>query len=102
MKILAFSDWRTQKISLPIQFLRNLEEKPNIIIYARDDIGRFNKVSFKFLPEDLKKERLERYKINFKRTIQKDRESTKEFKKLYKKNPAKLFEQFEQSYLPRV
>jgi Icc-related predicted phosphoesterase len=48
LKILAFSDYRTQKIEELLNFLSRLEEKPDLIIYAGDDIDRFAP-----LPEEL-------------------------------------------------
>jgi len=44
MKLIAFSDWRIQSIEKLIEFLQRLNEKPDYIIYAGDDIARFNKV----------------------------------------------------------
>jgi len=58
MKILAFSDWRVQEIEQLIDYLRRLEEKPDLIVYAGDDIRRFNRVPYMFLPKKLK----ERYR----------------------------------------
>lgn len=54
MKILAFSDWRVQDIEQLIDYLRRLEEKPDVIVYAGDDIRRFNRVPYMFLPRNLK------------------------------------------------
>ena len=42
MKILAFSDWRVQNIEKLITYLENLEEKPELVVYAGDDLKRFN------------------------------------------------------------
>lgn len=41
LRILAFSDYRVQKIEDLISFLRRLKEKPDLIIYAGDDVDRF-------------------------------------------------------------
>jgi len=41
LRILAFSDYRVQKIEDLISFLTRLKEKPDLIIYAGDDVGRF-------------------------------------------------------------
>ncbi|MEM0049404.1 MAG: hypothetical protein QW424_00720 [Candidatus Bathyarchaeia archaeon] len=41
LKIIAFSDYRTQKIEELLCLLKNLEEKPDLIIYAGDDVDRF-------------------------------------------------------------
>ncbi len=56
MKILAFSDWRVQDIEQFIDYLEKSKEKPDVIVYAGDDIERFNKVEYKLLPKGLKKE----------------------------------------------
>lgn len=45
MKILAFSDWRVQSIGELIKYIRSLNKKPDLIIYAGDDIHRFNTAS---------------------------------------------------------
>ena len=55
MKILAFSDWRVQDIEQFIYYLERLEEKPDIIVYAGDDIRRFNHVPYMALPKDLRR-----------------------------------------------
>ena len=62
MKILAFSDWRVQDINLLIEYLDGLKELPDVIVYAGDDISRFNRVPYKFLPIELK----ERYRQRLK------------------------------------
>jgi len=41
LKILAFSDYRTQSIEELFHLLRQLKEKPDLIIYAGDDVDRF-------------------------------------------------------------
>lgn len=41
LRILAFSDYRTQKIEELFHLLRHLKEKPDLIIYAGDDVNRF-------------------------------------------------------------
>jgi len=56
MLIIAFSDWRVQDIELFLDYLEGLEEKPDVIVYAGDDIERFNRVPYRFLPNELKKE----------------------------------------------
>jgi len=61
MKILAFSDWRVQDIEQFIDYLERLDENPDVIVYAGDDIRRFNKVEYRFLPSELKK----RYRDQF-------------------------------------
>jgi len=55
MKILAFSDWRIQNIEKLIEYVKELSEKPDFIIYAGDDIGRFNKIPEKELPKPFQK-----------------------------------------------
>jgi len=41
MKILAFSDYRVQDIDLLMDFIQKMDEKPDLILYAGDDIDRF-------------------------------------------------------------
>jgi len=41
LNILAFSDWRTQKISDIFSVLENMNERIDYILYAGDDVGRF-------------------------------------------------------------
>lgn len=50
MDILAFSDWRIQNIELFINYLESLNKTPDIIVYAGDDIRRFNQVPYQYLP----------------------------------------------------
>jgi Icc-related predicted phosphoesterase/uncharacterized protein YprB with RNaseH-like and TPR domain len=42
MKILAFSDWRVQRIDSLVEYVKNLDYTPDLIIYAGDDVDRFN------------------------------------------------------------
>lgn len=42
ISILAFSDFRTQDIQDLLGYIGNLARKPDVIIYAGDDINRFN------------------------------------------------------------
>jgi len=41
LRILAFSDYRVHSIDMVLEFVRNLKEKPDLIIYAGDDVRRF-------------------------------------------------------------
>ena len=41
LRIVAFSDYRIQDIDLLIIFIRKMQEKPDIVLYAGDDIERF-------------------------------------------------------------
>jgi Icc-related predicted phosphoesterase/uncharacterized protein YprB with RNaseH-like and TPR domain len=41
MRLLCFSDWRVQPINDIYRFLDTLDPKPDYILYAGDDIGRF-------------------------------------------------------------
>ncbi len=41
LRILAFSDYRTQRIEELLNLLKHLKEKPDLIIYAGDDVDRF-------------------------------------------------------------
>ena len=40
-RILSFSDYRTQDINKFLDYIRNLDYKPDVIIYAGDDVRRF-------------------------------------------------------------
>jgi len=44
MRILAFSDWRIQSIEMLIEYIEELDKEPDIIVYAGDDIQRFNRI----------------------------------------------------------
>ncbi|MGA2905650.1 MAG: metallophosphoesterase, partial [Candidatus Korobacteraceae bacterium] len=41
LRIVAFSDYRVQDISLLLDFLKKLEPKPHLILYGGDDVERF-------------------------------------------------------------
>ena len=41
IRILAFSDWRVQKISDIFNFIEHLEDPIDFILYGGDDVGRF-------------------------------------------------------------
>ena len=41
LKILAFSDYRVQDIEVRINFIKKMKNKPDLILYAGDDVGRF-------------------------------------------------------------
>lgn len=41
-RIVAFSDYRVQDISLLLDFVKKLEPIPNLILYAGDDVERFH------------------------------------------------------------
>lgn len=45
MKIVAFSDWRNKKVRTFLEYLGNLKEKPDLILYAGDDIQQINRVN---------------------------------------------------------
>jgi len=53
MRICAFSDWRVQSIEALIEYLRRMDKKPDIIVYAGDDISRFNKIPEENIPDKL-------------------------------------------------
>lgn len=42
LRILAFSDYRVQDISQLLEFIKGLQPKPNLILYAGDDLERFH------------------------------------------------------------
>ncbi|MEM3873445.1 MAG: hypothetical protein QXE05_12875 [Nitrososphaeria archaeon] len=41
LKILAFSDYRVHNIDALLNFVKGLKEKPDLIVYAGDDVDRF-------------------------------------------------------------
>ena len=41
LRIVAFSDWRAQEVSAMVRFLKAQHVKPDLILYAGDDIRRF-------------------------------------------------------------
>ena len=41
LKILAFSDYRVQDIEVLINFIQKMKNKPDLILYAGDDVNRF-------------------------------------------------------------
>jgi len=49
LKILAFSDYRTQNLEEIIKFVKNLNEKPDLIVYAGDDLNRFAPMPIDFI-----------------------------------------------------
>jgi Icc-related predicted phosphoesterase/uncharacterized protein YprB with RNaseH-like and TPR domain len=42
LRIVAFSDYRVQDISLLLDFIKKLQPIPNLILYAGDDVERFH------------------------------------------------------------
>jgi len=61
MKILAFSDYRVQDIDLLMDFIQKMDEKPDLILYAGDDIDRF--VERKLIPDPKPLQILRRGKV---------------------------------------
>jgi len=61
LRILAFSDYRVQDIDLLVDFIQKMQEKPDIILYAGDDIDRF--VKHKLIPSTRHPHLLERGKM---------------------------------------
>lgn len=51
LRIVAFSDYRVQDFDLLMDFLRKMEQKPDLILYGGDDISRF--VEFEYIRSDL-------------------------------------------------
>lgn len=60
MRIIAFSDYRTQSLEELLKFFRSIEPKPDIILYAGDDIERFG------YPKNVLQDALKGYKIRCK------------------------------------
>src|SRR5439155_11735446 len=44
MKVLAFSDWRTQNVKDAIELTKRLSEPVDVIVYAGDDLARFERL----------------------------------------------------------
>src|SRR5260370_2924341 len=42
LRIVAFSDYRVQDISLLLDFVKELQPRPNLVLYAGDDVERFH------------------------------------------------------------
>ena len=42
LRIVAFSDYRVQDICLLVDFIKGLQPRPNLILYAGDDVERFH------------------------------------------------------------
>jgi hypothetical protein len=59
LKILAFSDYHIQDFKPLLDYVKNLKEKPDIIIYAGDSLFRFSPLPLKIL--DLKSDKGNRY-----------------------------------------
>jgi len=51
MKILAFSDWRTQSIQDAIELAKREADTVDIIVYAGDDLARFSSVGINYFSE---------------------------------------------------
>ena len=56
LKILAFSDWRVQDLDEILNFIKNFDDKIDLVVYAGDDISRFSKFSRKDILELIKME----------------------------------------------
>ena len=61
LQILAFSDYRVQDIDLLVDFIQKMQKKPDIILYAGDDIDRF--VEHKLIRSNKQTHVLKREKI---------------------------------------
>ncbi len=48
LRIVVFSDYRVQDVSLLVDFIKGLEPKPDLLIYAGDDVERFQTDSTNF------------------------------------------------------
>ena len=51
MRLLAFSDWRVQKIDDIFSFAQDLEDPVDFILYGGDDIGRFEEEGVNYFTE---------------------------------------------------
>jgi len=49
LKILAFSDYHVQDFKPLLEYVKNLKEKPDIIVYAGDAVDRFGSLPLKML-----------------------------------------------------
>jgi len=63
LKILAFSDYHIQDIKPLLEYVKNLKEKPDIIVYAGDAVDRFGPLPLKML--NLKSDKGELYPSMF-------------------------------------
>jgi len=59
LKILAFSDYHVQDFKPLLEYVKNLKEKPDIIVYAGDAVDRFGPLPLKML--NLKSDKGELY-----------------------------------------
>jgi Icc-related predicted phosphoesterase len=48
LRLVVFSDYRVQDVSLLVEFLKQLEPRPDLILYAGDDVERFHVGSTNF------------------------------------------------------
>jgi len=60
MSLVAFSDYRTQSLEELLNFFKSIEPKPDVILYAGDDIERFG------FPKNVLQDALNGYKIRCK------------------------------------
>ena len=51
IRMLAFSDWRVQRISDVFRFIQDLEDPVDFILYGGDDIGRFEEEGVNYFTE---------------------------------------------------
>ena len=51
LRIIALSDYRVQDISLLLDFVKTVDPKPNLILYAGDDVERFHAKGRNFFEE---------------------------------------------------
>jgi predicted phosphodiesterase len=51
MKILAFSDWRTQGVQEAIELAKRQADLVDLIVYAGDDLGRFKAEGINYFSE---------------------------------------------------
>ncbi|HET6842372.1 MAG TPA: ribonuclease H-like domain-containing protein [Candidatus Angelobacter sp.] len=51
LRIVAFSDYRVQDISLLLEYVRSLEPPPDLLLYAGDDVERFQTNSRNFFEQ---------------------------------------------------
>ncbi len=51
LRIVAFSDYRVQDLSLLVEFVKTLQPTPNLILYAGDDVERFHSGKINFFEQ---------------------------------------------------
>ena len=51
LRLIAFSDWRVQRISDVFNFIKDLDEPVDFILYGGDDVDRFEEEGVNYFTE---------------------------------------------------